>query len=226
MKRFIYLSILAIALQTGCQDVEVIEEIYVYFNDFNSEDYTGLDSVYISEFDGSRVMGNFNNSGFSLSLKDLPEHDFIRLTFDLYIHDSWEGNTNNLQLDVPDHDAWIMEFDPNEPINTFEKIFYETTFSNGLCIPGWCFNQSYPNQFPFDYDARTEAQTRSTFGRCLWSDNPIGTSIYKFDKTFPHDRTETVIAFYDRLKREGDFPPLCEESWSLDNLGVSVIVTK
>ncbi|CAM9703290.1 unnamed protein product, partial [Discosporangium mesarthrocarpum] len=36
-------------------------------------------------------MGNFNNSGFSLKLHDLPEHDFIRLTFDLYIHEDSRG---------------------------------------------------------------------------------------------------------------------------------------
>lgn len=208
----------------SCKEVIFEDEIYIYFNNFNDQDYTGLDSVYISEFDGSRVMGNFNNSGFSLKLENMAEHSYIRLTFDLYIHDSWEGNTNNLQLDSPDHDAWIIEFDPNK--DYIDRQIYETTFSNGLCVPGWCFGQSYPNQFPFDNNARTDAEVRSTFGRCLWSSSPIGTSIYKINQIFPHDKSEIVIAFYDRLKQEGNFPAACEESWSLDNLSVSIITIR
>jgi len=209
-------------LALGCRDIGVTVEIFVYGNDFNNGDYTGIEGVYISEFEGNKLMGNFNNSGFTLSLSDLPEHDFIRVFFDLYIHDSWEGNTNQVDdLDL-DHDAWFLEFDPDKDVDPSEKIIFETTFSNGLCIPGWCFTQSYPNEYPFHNEARKTALRRSTVGICLWQDSPIGTSIYKFDKVFPHTEKSTLIAFYDQLKEGGFSSNACDESWSLDNLGVSV----
>ena len=62
-------------------------EITIYDNNFESEDYTDIEGVFISIFDGNRVMGFFNKRGFNLNLSDLPDHDFIHLTFDLYIHD-------------------------------------------------------------------------------------------------------------------------------------------
>lgn len=220
MRQYI-LSVLFILTCYSCNE-ELPQEIEVYQNDFNTGDYTGIDSVYISEFDGSPVMGNFNNSGFSLKLNNLPEHEYIRVTFDLYIHDSWEGNTNHSNTDKEDHDAWIMEFDPDKNIKPADKIYFETTFSNGLCIPGWCFSQSYPNEFPFHQEARTEASTRTLEGRCLWASSPIGTSIYRIDRIFPHTNKTTVIAFYDRLKTADSFDPICDESWSLDNLNISV----
>ncbi|MFY0593270.1 hypothetical protein [Roseivirga sp.] len=220
------LVILVLAIMASCAEPEFDREIFVYFNDFETGDYTGIDSVYISEFDDSKVMGNFNNSGFSLKLNDLPDHDYIKLTFNLYIHDSWEGNSNDSGSGELDHDAWILEFDPDKKISPAEKIYFETTFSNGLCIPGWCFNQSYPNEFPFNQEARALALSRNMQGWCLWQTSPIGTSVYRIEKVFPHTRSSTVLAFYDRLKTDDSFDPICDESWSLDNLSISILTTK
>lgn len=210
----------------GCKDPELDAEIFVYGNDFESGDYTGIQGVYISEFDGTKLMGNFNNGGFTLTLEDLPDHEYVRVSFDLYIHDSWDGNSNVLEGKDYGPDLWVLEFDPEEELKSSEKIYFETTFSNRLCVPGWCTVQSYPNGFPYINDARTAAESRSTNGRCLWQSSEIGTSIYKFDRVFPHKRNSTVLSFYDQLTQVGDFPALCDESWSLDNLGVSVLSLK
>ena len=226
MKRIVLLLFGISLTCLSCREIVIDEEIYVYANDFETGDYTGIEGVYISEFDDSKMMGNFNNGGFSLVLNDLPEHDFIRVFFDLYIHDSWEGNTNEIDGENLGADLWIMEFDRDERIRPGDKIRFETTFSNGLCVPGWCFSQSYPNEFPFPNDARLEAKSRSTNGRCLWASSEIGTSIYRIDRVFPHDRTNTTISFYDLLTQQHGFVPVCDESWSLDNLGVSVFSTK
>lgn len=206
----------------SCSDEGIPIEEFFYSYDFES-DYTNIDSVYVSEFDGSKVLGPFNNSGFSMNWDNLPEHDYIRLTFDLYIHDSWEGNTNHSGSSLPDNDAWFIEFDPHLKIKPYEKIYFETTFSNGLCIPGWCYTQSYPNEFPFNNEARTGAVSRNLNGRCLWADAPTGSSVYTINKVFPHTNNTVVIAFYDRLKQDAPFDQLCEESWSLDNLRITLI---
>jgi hypothetical protein len=222
IKKFAYfISCLMTFLCFSCQDL-TLEQEYIYFNDFDHEDYTGISGVYISEFDGDFVMGNFNNRGFELSLDDLPKHDYIRVSFDLYIHDSWEGNSNETSPPGEDHDAWFIEFDPDKNIKASEKILFETTFSNGLCISGFCYSQSYPREFPFPNDSRSEAESKNLPGRCLYQDSNIGTTLYKVDKVFPHDRKNTVISFYDRLVQPDTSSPLCDESWSLDNLSVTV----
>ena len=206
----------------SCADEGIPKEENFYFYDFET-DYRNIDSVYVSEFDGDKVLGPFNNDGFSVHWENLPEHDFIRLTFDLYIHDTWEGNSNDSKTGKLDHDAWLIDFDPHLNLKPHEKIFFETTFSNGPCEPGWCFGQSYPNEFPFYNDARTGAHVKFLQGRCLYSDSPFGSSMYKINKIFPHSKRDLVVAFYDRLKQDAPFPPLCEESWSMDNLNISFI---
>lgn len=216
-------AFLGTTILVSCDAEKQIFEQSFYAYDFES-DYRNIDSVYISSFEGSKVIGPFNNDGFSFHFEDLPEHDYIRLRFELFIHDSWEGNTNNTQSDFPDHDAWFIELDPQEK-NPWDKIIFETTFSNGLCVPGWCYGQSYPNQYPFHNEARIES-VKSTFGRCLYKDSPIGTSIYRIDKVFPHTRNAFLFVLYDKLKQDAPFSPLCEESWSIDNLDITLLSKK
>lgn len=220
-KPILFTALLIFSVQS-CSKEDLPVETPFYFYNFES-DYRNIDSVFVSEFDNSKVLGPFNNSGFSVHWEDLPEHEFIRLTFDLYIHDSWEGNSNESGNGLLDHDAWMIEFDPHLKVKPHEKIYFETTFSNGLCIPGWCYQQSYPNEFPFNNEARTQAASKKINGRCLWADTPTGTSVYKINKIFPHENSCVAIAFYDRLKQDAPFDQLCEESWSLDNLSISLI---
>lgn len=220
--RLFILSITSILFFTSCETEKQIIEQPFYFYDFET-DYRNIDSVYISVFEDSRVIGPFNNDGFSFKFDNLPEHEFIRLKFDLFIHDSWEGNTNNTQADTPDHDAWVIELDPHRRSNPADHVIFETTFSNGLCVPGWCYGQSYPNQYPFHNEARVET-SRNTFGRCLWQSSPIGSSVYKIDKVFPHTKADFLFVLYDKLKQDGaPLNPLCEESWSLDNLEILLL---
>lgn len=206
-----------VLLISSCTDDSLPTEISFYHYDFET-DYTNIDSVYVSEFNGSKVLGPFNNSGFSVHWAALPDHEYVKLSFDLYIHDSWEGNSNNSNDGLIDHDAWVIEIDPHIKK---EKVSFETTFSNGPCEPGWCFGQSYPNEFPHYNDARTGAAIEYMIGRCLYSDSPFGSAMYKIEKIFPHKENSIVIAIYDRLKQDVPFSPLCEESWSLDNLEIS-----
>lgn len=224
--RFIYgaplVLLLMMFIAPSCSEEGLPKEENFYFYNLES-DYRNIDSVYISEFNGSRVLGPFNNSGFSVHWEGLPNHDYIRLTFDLYIHDTWEGNSNNSKTGLPDHDAWFIEIDPHLKLKPHEKIYFETTFSNGPCEPGWCYGQSYPNEFPFYNDERAGAYIKYLPGRCLYSDSPFGSSMYKINKIFPHNRNDLVVAFFDRLKQDAPFPALCEESWSLDNLNISLI---
>ena len=204
-------------LLAGCKDSSLEPEITIYDNNFESEDYTDIEGVFISIFDGNRVMGFFNKRGFNLNLSDLPDHDFIHLTFDLYIHDSWEGNASLEGEALDEKDSWVLEIDTARNQTVGDRIYYETTFSNGLCIPSFCYTQSFPDQFPSTNDARKEV-AEVTNGRCSWLDTPNGTLIYKMDLVFQHTDRNAVLSFYDKLNGN-----LCDESWSLDNLSVSLI---
>ncbi len=216
IKRYTLLLWLTCMTLFSCGNRQIQPEQYVYFNDFESTDYTGIIGVSISRFEDNLLMGFFNNDGFNLNLEDLPEHDFIRVKFDLYIHDSWEGNaTDNDPLFI-EQDLWTIAFDTAKDLKVSDKISLQTTFSNGFCIPSFCYTQSYPEPFPAFNDAQLSAD-RVSFGRCLWRDTPTGTSVYSFDKVFPHTERNTVISFYDELTEN-----LCDESWSLDNLSVRV----
>ena len=45
-------------------------------------------------------------------LEDVGDHDYVFISFDLYIHGSWDGNFNGFSKnDKPD--KWVMEFKPD-----------------------------------------------------------------------------------------------------------------
>ena len=66
-----------------------------------------IDGAQLMTFNNTNVLGNYNNDGFTLNLNNIGPHDLIYISFDLYIHDSWDGNFNNFDPDQPD--AWFIE---------------------------------------------------------------------------------------------------------------------
>lgn len=223
-KQLTYLFLLLVLLNS-CKDIELEKKELIYFNDFNSGQLTNIDQGHFIEFNGSQVLGNFNNEGFNLTLENIPSHDYIVISMDLYIHDSWDGNTNEINPPGEDQDMWTLEFDPGIPRKASEDILFQTTFSNGPCISYWCLTQSYPNIYPFVNDPRTGA-SRTFPGLCYLKDDPHGTTLYKFEKWFPHDRGSLVISMYDGLLQSNVPDPKCDESWSVDNLKVEVVSLK
>ena len=87
----------------------------VYQNDFESKDSTGID-VYdinglvktptITTFNRNRVFGRFNANYLILKVKNLPSHLILKIAFDLYIHDKWDGDYIAPGNSLPD--AWLM----------------------------------------------------------------------------------------------------------------------
>ena len=75
----------------------------VYENDFENGDLKKIDGGDLSSFNNTTVLGDFNNDGFTLFLDNIGDHDYVFVSFDLYIHGSWDGNFNGFsQNDKPD----------------------------------------------------------------------------------------------------------------------------
>ena len=186
-----------------------------------------MSNYYISNYNNSNVLGDFNNSGFSLHLNELDKHNKIVISFDLYIHGSWDGNYNGFENDDRP-DLWKMELGVQN--SYFNNYIFETTFSNSPCTSSYCLKQSFPNRYPHLNNPNTDAYNTGLDPLC--NDKFGGpTTLYKFEKTLSHSDSSAIFTFYDKLfqpnaNKNGINYAKCDESWSIDNLIVRIIKTK
>ena len=217
----------------SCNYPEIVRDELIYENDFENENFKEIDGNVISFFNNTNVLGDFNNDGFTLHLNDTESHDYIFVSFDLYIHGSWDGNFNGFdQNDKPD--KWIMELNPDmDLIKDQSSDRFETTFSNSPCFSDYCLRQSYPEAYPFENNPKSGNLVKNLPKKCLNSFfGGDGSTLYKIEKTFRHSGSAVVIRFYDELyqpnaiDKYGVVQSKCDESWSIDNLKVRSISYK
>lgn len=213
-KCFISLSLVLAFAFLSCSKI-VQKETEVYFNDFETGDLRGITNGYFYEYNGSTVLGRYNQNGFELMVADLPSHDLIQISFDLLIHDSWDGNKLGPDgVDGPD--VWQMSID--------KELYISTTFSNVACTSAdgmFCPPQSYSANYPNNNNyPRKGAYKVDLPAAC----HPNGTTTwYKITKTISHSKSEVLLQCVDKLIQKNADDPNCDESWSVDNLKVSVI---
>ena len=206
---------------------DVVFDKVVYENDFESNNSKNLSNYHISKFNNSKILGDFNNSGFSLHLNELDKHNKIVISFDLYIHGSWDGNYNGFQNDDRP-DLWKMELGVQN--SYFNNYIFETTFSNSPCTASYCLKQSFPNRYPYLNNPNTDAYNTGLDRLC--NDKFGGpTTLYKFEKTLSHSDSSAIFTFYDKLyqpnaNKNGINYAKCDESWSIDNLIIRIINVK
>ena len=80
-----YISIVTIIF--SCSYPEIIRDELVYENDFENDDLSNIDGGVIENFNGSKVIGFFNNDGFTIHLDNVGSHDyvFVSLYYDIVI---------------------------------------------------------------------------------------------------------------------------------------------
>jgi hypothetical protein len=210
MNRKLLLFILFILI-TSCKKT-VSNEVTVYYNDFETGDLSNINNGVISQFNGSNVLGRYSGGYFVLTVNNLPKHDLISISFDLYIHDNWRGD---LPPDGPE--IWQMLVNGN--------TYIYTTFSNLDCIPGnICPPQSYPLNYPNNYNnPKTGAYRTDLPGACSLETSPNGTTMYKITKTFEHSDKNLSLECLDKLDQKDYADPKCEKSWSVDNISIQAI---
>lgn len=194
---------------------QVQSEVVVYNNTFENSNLSGIKDGTITQFNNTSVLGQYNNAGFTLNLNDLPNHQLITIAFDLYIHDSWDGN--KLSPDGPD--IWQMLVDNN--------TYVDASFSNGECAIGpgiICPPQSYPLNYPNNYSYPRKGALKTDLpGVCHLINNPNGTTMYHIEKTFKHSNNILKLQCLDKLVQTNTANPKCDESWSVDNIIIKAI---
>jgi len=221
--------ILIFFILNSCQYPEMIRDELIYNNDFENSIGNDIDGGVLSTFNSTKLLGNYNNDGFTIHLSNTGEHDYVFLSFDLYIHGSWDGNSNGF-TENDRADKWIIDFKHDmELYNDNSSSKFVTTFSNSPCWPDYCLLQSYPQNFPFDNNPKKGSDKINLEEKCI--NNFFGgkTSLYKIEKAFKSNGKNIVIRFYDELYQpnaidiNGVNQQKCDESWSLDNLKIRVV---
>ena len=179
----------------SCSYPEISRDDLIYNNDFESDNFIEIDGKATSTFNNTTVLGDFNNDGFTLHLKDTGDHDYVFISFDLYIHGTWDGNFNGFtENDRPD--KWVMELDPNMDLIKDNSVDnFTTTFSNSPCWPNYCFRQSYPEIYPFENNPKTGNNSVDLPKICKNSFFGGDTTLYKIEKGFRHSGNAVVIRF-------------------------------
>ena len=233
VKKYLQIKLLKIFilffLINSCSYPEILRNELIYDNDFENNNLSEIDGGGFSTFNNTTVIGDFNNDGFTLHLSNVGDHEYIFVSFDLYIHGSWDGNFNGFNInDRPD--KWIMEYRPDMDLfkdNSVDK--FVTTFSNSPCFPNYCLRQSYPENYPYENNPKKGSYMTDLDRKCYNNFFGGSTSMYKIEKSFKSNGDAIVIRFYDELyqpnaiDKDGIVQSKCDESWSLDNLKVRVI---
>jgi fibro-slime domain-containing protein/RHS repeat-associated protein len=205
-------------------DDEISRDNVVYFNDFEnssrsltewSNARTGVTPIgnrrFLGQYGGT-AYPNLSDKQTRLSLNNLPDHENVTVSFDLYVNDSWNGSTGSYSPDL-----WDLKVVGGQTL-------LHTTFASGYQTYG-SLVQSYPNNYdplqPIStlFPSGTGASETRILGYYLT--DPWGDGVYRLSFTFDHTNRDLALDFIG-----GTDESIANESWSLDNVKVSVGVPK
>lgn len=137
----------------------------------------------------------------SLTLKSLPAHTALEVSFDLYILKSWDGNSP-----AYGPDRWSLSVEGGATL-------CETTFSNNPKTDTDGSYQDYPKPRSLP---RSVAASTNTLGYSAF----FADSIYRLRFAFAHSTDTLTLNFHSSLF-EGK--GTADESWGLDNVKVTTV---
>lgn len=202
-----------VVFMTSCLPTAEMEQV-VYSNDFSDLDLTGFENGKLFVFQNDTIVGPYNNGEVAVTIPDIPAHDYLKITIDILVHDSWDGNPDD-GLGGPDY--WYMGYDGQE--------LFRTTFSNTPCESTYCLYQSYPNDYFRQNVPKSGAVKTNMPGLCLFGAFPNYTTRYSISKLIKHSNPRIKIFMGDELTANNSPDPLCDESWSLAKVEIEAIQT-
>ena len=203
---------LSLFLFSGCFK-DLTNTDVVYENDFNNGNLfkvmvAGWNSSFtvfapvsdnrVNDFNGEKMIGKLNNNSVQLQLTNLPNHELLRVEFDLYLHNNWRN------------DLWHFSIDGADQLLT--------GFSNTDTV-----KQSYPNWLGTGTGlgpAGRNAMSIDLPAVCNRVNSSFGSSQYRIVRTLSHKGSSVDLVYGDSGGTPND---TCTRSWSMDNLKVSVI---
>jgi hypothetical protein len=164
---------------------------------------------------GSRsFLGKFANDAAILTLTNLPNHSNLRISFDLFIIQSWDGLDPNVGPDI-----WSLSVDQNQVL--------QTTFANF----SECQSQNWPDQYPGPlHPFHTGTSEINSLGYTHYDSNikimgqedcvtVPGTApmdaVYKVNITVPHATNAGTVTF-----AASGLQGIDDESWGITNLQI------
>ena len=174
----------------------------IYSNDFESavgSEWSNT-STDITPAGSRGFLGQFAcDDAVGLSLDNLPGHQSITVSFDLYVIQSWDGTSSDWGPDI-----WQFSLAGDG------AALLNTTFSN-TGEDG--HTQSYPGSYSSgeEYPAYTGASEINTLGYGFYGD-----SVYSLSFTFAHCDSSLAFNFAGFGLQD-----VCDESWGIDNITVA-----
>lgn len=197
---------------SACTDT-LESSVVVYDNNFSTLDLKGFENGRLFIFQNDTIAGHYHNEEVSVKLENLPSHNMLKITTEILIHDSWDGNADD-GLSGPDY--WFFGIDDEE--------IFRTTFSNSPCESTYCLYQSFPNSY-FRQNVPKSGSTRTNMpGLCIFGAFPNYTSRYTVSKIIRHQSSDVKIFWNSELRQENSPDPKCDESWSLAKITVEALI--
>ena len=207
ISQYLIMLLLSTMLFSACTK-NLTQVITVYENDFNDGTLKGIETLgwqanglfgafpyaKITTYQNNKMLGELNNSLVFLKFSSLPQHDNIKIEFDLYVHDNWRNN------------LWKMQFDGQDQIIT--------GFSNDSTV-----KQDYPNWLNTGNASPAGNQAQEIYlpGTCSLKNSARGTSRYKIMSSIAHTIDSLSITLSDA---GGALNDTCARSWSIDNVKI------
>lgn len=199
---------------SSCTDT-LESEVVVYYNDFSDMNLAGFYNGRLQIFENDTVVGYYHNEEVSLQVDNLPTHDLLKITLEILIHDTWDGNPDDGSTGP---DFWFFGVDNQE--------VFRTTFSNSPCESTYCLYQSYPDTYSKQNRPKTGAIQTNLPGLCLFGAFNNYTTRYSISKIVEHKGSFAKIYMNSDLKAANTDDPFCDESWSLASVKVEALTLK
>lgn len=179
----------------------------VYQNNFDSGDTTGWStSTTDVSPSGRRFLGQFNNGGTTLTLNDLIPGETLRLEFDFYAINTWDGNHS-----IWGPDSFRVAVVGGEELLNATFAVGEVSMADGT--------QSYPG---------TESGGGSFPGRFMATEN--NTLGYMYMGTYARDAvwhmildTPVTDSTMSISFAASGLQPIFDESWGIDGMTASLV---
>jgi hypothetical protein len=213
----------------------------VYENDFSANGpQPNFDTALLSSNKvAGQYLGKFTGATrqfATLTLTNLPPHQFVTVSFDVLVAMTWDGNgrgylnTNDLPAYIPDNGPDIFK------VTADDRTMVHTTFASHDLE--FYRLQSYPGTYPQDnYRPGTGAVCTNCCGAdwtldWYWTTFPNAVKLpdsillkdakYHFDITYTNETDTTVVVFKTFNLSSGTFQGDWDEWWGLDNVVVQV----